>query len=148
MCLYKLLKTVQMHQVKAEPQMEEGTWLGISIRTEEVLIGTSRGVVKCRTIKRLPRSERAQPADHDWLYGRLVAGYGASLWPVRGCAVCRLRRAATGCSGPCRWLYLRSGPHDSTRALFVGLAGAIRPTRSCPPLERTAGLKLTSGQLG
>ena len=38
--------------------MFEGTWLGINARTEEVLIGTKKGVIKCRTIKRLPESQR------------------------------------------------------------------------------------------
>ena len=37
---------------KGEPAKHIGVWLGTIERTEEVLIGTSRGVVKCRTISR------------------------------------------------------------------------------------------------
>ena len=38
--------------------MSEGIWLGTNGRTQEVFIGTGAGVVKCRTIKRLPEEEK------------------------------------------------------------------------------------------
>lgn len=56
--LYKPVKTAEIQHAKAEPQMEEGIWCGINGRTEEVFIGTTKGVVKCRTIKRAPEKER------------------------------------------------------------------------------------------
>ena len=43
---------------KCEPKMREGIWLGTSERTEENLIGTSNGVVKCPTAKRRPESSQ------------------------------------------------------------------------------------------
>lgn len=56
--MYLPLKTATSHADKGEPQMYEGIWLGVNSRTEEVLIGTRRGVVKCRTTKRLPEGQR------------------------------------------------------------------------------------------
>ena len=38
---------------KGEPATRCGIWLGIIERTEEIIIGTTEGVVKCRTISRL-----------------------------------------------------------------------------------------------
>ena len=37
---------------KFENRWEEGVWLGIADRTNEVIIGTSEGVIKVRDIKR------------------------------------------------------------------------------------------------
>ena len=56
--LYLPLKTAEIHRNKGEPKMFEGIWLGINGRTEEVFIGTRKGVVKCRTVQRLPEDER------------------------------------------------------------------------------------------
>ena len=42
-----------VHRNKGMPAKRTGVWLGISERTEEVLIGTKRGVVNCRTVERL-----------------------------------------------------------------------------------------------
>merc|ERR1711884_455313 len=39
---------------KVESKMIDGIWLGILDRTEEAIIGTEHGVVKCRTIRRRP----------------------------------------------------------------------------------------------
>ena len=52
--LYLPLKTASIHTKKGEPKMDEGIWLGVNGRTEEVFIGTERGVVKCRTVRRMP----------------------------------------------------------------------------------------------
>ena len=35
-----------------------GTWLGLDLRAGEILVGTSSGVVRARTIKRRPEPER------------------------------------------------------------------------------------------
>ena len=51
--LYLPLKTASIHGKEGEPKMEEGIWLGLNGRTEQVFVGTERGVIKCRTIKRL-----------------------------------------------------------------------------------------------
>ena len=55
--LYLYLETASVHGIKAEPKMEEGIWFGTNARTQELLSGTGRGVVKCRIIKRLPKEE-------------------------------------------------------------------------------------------
>ena len=60
--LYLPLKTASINAKKGEPKMEEGIWLGINGRTQEVIIGTERGVVKCRTVKRLPEGKCWDPS--------------------------------------------------------------------------------------
>ena len=75
--LYLPLKTASIHGKKGEPKMEEGIWLGINGRTEEVFVGTERGVVKCRTIKRLP-------TDKCWDPGLLHKMQGTTWQPVPG----------------------------------------------------------------
>ncbi len=52
------LKTADIHAIKGEPKMFEGIWCGVNARTEEVFIGTKKGVVKCRAVKRLPEDQR------------------------------------------------------------------------------------------
>ena len=43
---------------KGEPARKMGIWLGTIERTEETLVGTLRGVIKCRTASRLTKEER------------------------------------------------------------------------------------------
>ena len=59
--LYLPLKTPKIHAGKGEPKMFEGIWVDINARTERVFIGTTKGVVKCRTLQRLPEEERWDP---------------------------------------------------------------------------------------
>ena len=57
--------------------MRDGIWLGIIERTEEHLIGTEHGVVKCRTGQRLPGNQR-----WDWT---MVTSIPGTTWkPVPG----------------------------------------------------------------
>ena len=46
---------------KGEASRQQGVWLGTIERTEETLIGTTQGVVKCRIVHRLPEGERWNP---------------------------------------------------------------------------------------
>jgi hypothetical protein len=55
--LWKPLKTAANKRCKDEPKYEEGYWLGVIDRTDEAIIGTSRGVVRCREIKRRPEED-------------------------------------------------------------------------------------------
>ena len=41
-----------------EPAKKSGVWLGTIERTEEAIIGTTRGIVKCRTVNRIAAHER------------------------------------------------------------------------------------------
>lgn len=50
------LKTV--HRNRGVPAKRIRAWLGVSERTEEALVGTKQGVVKCRTVERLGEAER------------------------------------------------------------------------------------------
>eukprot|EP00973_Karenia_brevis_P044315 6138795-Karenia_brevis.AAC.1 len=45
---YKPMKTVKVY--KDEARWEPGTWLGVNIETREHIVGTSKGVIKCRAI--------------------------------------------------------------------------------------------------
>ena len=47
------LKTAKTLREQAQPKMKMGVWLGVIERTEESLIGTEKGVVKCRTVNRM-----------------------------------------------------------------------------------------------
>ena len=54
--IYLPLKTAK--HTKGEAVRRTGIWLGTIERIEETLIGTERGVIKCRTVSRLPGNER------------------------------------------------------------------------------------------
>merc|ERR1711884_518075 len=56
--LYLPLDAPSTEENKIETRMKDGVWLGIIDRTEEVLVGTKHGVVKCRTIKRRPPGQQ------------------------------------------------------------------------------------------
>ena len=43
---------------KVEARWEKGIWLGISRESNETLIGTSSGVIRCYAIKRMPAEEK------------------------------------------------------------------------------------------
>ena len=54
--MYLPVKTIHRH--KGVPAKKMGVWLGISERTEEVLISTKYGVIKCRTMDRFNDAEK------------------------------------------------------------------------------------------
>ena len=71
------MRTSDVHSKKGEPRMFEGIWLGTNARTEETFVGTEKGVVKCRTVQRLPEASRWDP--------RLATEMVGTTWkPVPG----------------------------------------------------------------
>ena len=54
--MYLPLRTIKQNKGEATRQM--GVWLGTVERTEETLIGITRGIIKCRSVNRLPDDER------------------------------------------------------------------------------------------
>ena len=48
----------QLKQGSLNPRWIEGVWLGIRPRTSEVIVGTSKGVFKTRSFRRVPENER------------------------------------------------------------------------------------------
>eukprot|EP00973_Karenia_brevis_P095124 12425779-Karenia_brevis.AAC.1 len=56
--LYKPAKTVKVH--KDDPRWEYGTWLGVSMETREHIVGTSKGVIRCRAITALEEEKKFQ----------------------------------------------------------------------------------------
>ena len=48
-------------RAKGMPAKRPGIWLGINERTEENLIGTTNGVIKCRTVNRLSETDAWDP---------------------------------------------------------------------------------------
>ena len=56
--LYMPLRSSKVGRSKLEPRMEYGVFYGVNFRTDEVRVGTERGVVKARTIKRLAPEDR------------------------------------------------------------------------------------------
>ena len=51
-------KAVTNHLNKLECRWEPGIWLNVDMHTNEVIIGTSRGVVKAKSVRRRPLAER------------------------------------------------------------------------------------------
>ena len=72
---YLPLETV--HQSKGTPAKRVGLWLGVSERTEEVLIGTRNGFVKCRTASRLNEADR-------WSRESVLGMSGTPYEPIPG----------------------------------------------------------------
>ena len=58
--MYKIMKTVKIF--KDESRWEPGTWLGLNVETREHIIGTSRGVVKCRAIAAVEEDKKFNEA--------------------------------------------------------------------------------------
>ena len=56
--MYLPLKTAKSLKEQAQPTMKLGTWLGVIERTEETIIGTKDGIVKCRTVNRILEDQR------------------------------------------------------------------------------------------
>ena len=73
--MYLPMKIV--HRNKGMPAKKAGVWLGVSERTEEILIGTKRGVVKCRTVERLGSAER-------WNRNNVLEMKGTPWEPIPG----------------------------------------------------------------
>ena len=46
------------NRAKLDDRMLEGIFLGVKLRSDEVIVGTSEGVIKTRTIKRLPEDNQ------------------------------------------------------------------------------------------
>ena len=62
---------------KGDPAKRQGVWLGIIERTEEVIIGTAKGVVKCRIVSRLSANDR-------WDKETILGMKGAPWEPIPG----------------------------------------------------------------
>ena len=54
--MYKPVKTVRIE--KSEPRWVDGVWLGLTVETHEHIIGTSKGVIKCRAISAVEESRK------------------------------------------------------------------------------------------
>ena len=57
--LYLPLKIVRRDN--GNTAKREGVWLGVIERIEKVIIGPKGGAIKCRTVTRLPESQRWMP---------------------------------------------------------------------------------------
>ena len=73
--MYVPLKTV--HRNKGIPAKKAGVWLGVNERTEEMLIGTEFGVIKCRTVDRFNEKDR-------WHKHNVLGMIGTPWEPVPG----------------------------------------------------------------
>ena len=66
-----------VHRNNGTPAKKRGAWRGVSERTEEVLIGTKPGVVKCRIVERLGSPER-------WSKNNILEMVGSPWEPILG----------------------------------------------------------------
>ena len=72
---YKQLQTQDDRHADMEPRWEEGIWLGMNPRTNEVLIGTPNGVTRARSIRRRAMNEQ-------WSYDKVMEIKGAPWDPA------------------------------------------------------------------
>ena len=87
--LYMPFDSPQTDENKSEARMREGIWLGANERTEETIIGTNVGVVKCRTIQRKPEGSQ-------WNAAQLMETKGSAQQLVLGLATDKIPTAITG----------------------------------------------------
>ena len=59
--LYKPLKLSGHHRGNMEDMFLDGIFLGMRLRSDEILIGTTRGVIKTRTVRRRVEEEQWDP---------------------------------------------------------------------------------------
>ena len=59
--LYKPLKLSGHHRGNMEDTFLDGIFLGMRLRSDEILIGTARGVIKTRTLRRRVEEEQWDP---------------------------------------------------------------------------------------
>ena len=72
---YKQLQTQDDRHANMEPRWEEGIWLGINPRTNEVLIGTTDGTIRKRSVRRRSKGEQ-------WSYEKVMNIKGAPWDPM------------------------------------------------------------------
>ena len=154
---YLPLKTMKRDK-KGDVAQRPGIWLGVIARTQETLIGTDVGVVKCRTVNRLPDNER-------WNAKQVLCMKGAPWEPVPGKADRRVPVAIDsrgngvqptdedevqehdpeiGCEG--HEVQLRGGPdklHVSKTAIE-----AYGPTEGCPACNVIKRRGMSPGKIG
>ena len=73
--MYLPMKTAKAS--KGTPARKPGIWLGVIERTEETIVGTENGVVKCRTVSRMAEGEQ-------WNRERVLRMRGSPWEPVPG----------------------------------------------------------------
>ena len=61
---------------KADAKFHEGKWLGLSMKSDESIIGTPNGVIKAKTLGRLPENQR-------WCAEEVLSIRGLPSNPVR-----------------------------------------------------------------
>ena len=74
-----------------EAKFHYGTWLGIDLRTGEILVGTSSGIVRARTVKRPPSRRGGAPSkllQFEKFRGSRHQGLIRTKWPQQ----CGVRR--------------------------------------------------------
>ena len=71
------LDALNTDENKIETKMKDGVWLGTIDRTDETIVGTKFGVVKCRTIRRRPEGQQ-------WCAEAIQSMRGSVQQPVPG----------------------------------------------------------------
>ena len=71
--MWKPMKTAANRRNKGEPRWEEGCWMGVIFETDEAIIGTEKGMVRCRDVHRLSEGS----------HGYAEALLKVTGWPMR-----------------------------------------------------------------
>ena len=61
--MYMTSKNTSKSAPKADAKFQDGIWLGLRTRSDESIIGTPNGVIKAKTVRRLPEERRWYPED-------------------------------------------------------------------------------------
>ena len=74
---YMPLDAANTDESKISSKMRDGIWRGVVDRTDETIIGTTHGVIKCRTIKRRPEGQQ-------WSADAIEDTKGSAQQPIPG----------------------------------------------------------------
>ena len=56
--MYMPSKNTSKSAPKVDPKFHDGIWLGLRMKSDESIIGTPNGVIKAKTVRRLPEDQR------------------------------------------------------------------------------------------
>ena len=75
--MYMPSKNTSKSAPKEDAQFHDGLWLGLRMKSDESIVGTPNGVIKVKTVWRLPEDRR-------WCAEEVLSTRGAASNPVPG----------------------------------------------------------------
>ena len=75
--MYMTSKNTSKSAPKADAKFHDGVWLGLRMKSDESIVGTPNGVIKAKTVRRLPEEQR-------WCAEDVLSMRGVQSNPVPG----------------------------------------------------------------